>query len=376
MAKHIVIFFASPYSNNASVSRYTDTTGSFAAECEQTNETALKYIKWKLAQQQQEITAAYAFTTKAVQEQDFRRLCKRFGDESYFIKPIYFDEQSTIEGSFNSINIMFGVLQQAYAAEENVTIHMDLTGGFRHSTVLMLALLQLLQYAGYHLGLVTYTNFNEKRIETVNELLGMFNLISGTADFAHNGSVQQLQQFFATTAPSLQLQSLLVKMAYFSECIKSCSHRSTLLDAVQSLRQSLEVYKNSLAALGSAVGEQEAFFAGLLPVIERDYADIFACDTSVKTIPTLLNWCLPLPMLPSCCRCIWWNAVWCASISRRLLMSAAAVSCCGQTGRYSLSRTITTRKLLLPAQRRVIMSLWITAVCGCCLIESLRQMKC
>ena len=50
--------------------------------------------------------------------------------------------------------------------------------------------------------------------------------------------------------------------------------------------------KNSLAALGNAVGEQEAFFSGLLPVIERDYADIFACDTSVKTIPTLLNWCL------------------------------------------------------------------------------------
>ena len=292
MAKHIVIFFASTYRKDATVSRYTDTTGQFVAECEQTNETALKYIKWKLAQQQQEITAAYAFTTKAVQERDFLRLCKRFCDESYFIKPIYFDEQSTIEGSFNSINIMFDVLQQAYAAEEDVTIHMDLTGGFRHSTVLMLALLQLLQYAGYNLGLVTYTNFNEKRIETVNELLGMFNLISGTADFAHNGSVQQLQQFFATAAHSQQLQSLLVKMAYFSECIKSCSHRSTLLDAAQSLRQSLEVYKNSLAALGSAVGEQEAFFAGLLPVIERDYADIFACDTSVKTIPTLLNWCL------------------------------------------------------------------------------------
>lgn len=292
MAKHIVIFFASTYRKDATVSRYTDTTGRFAAECEQTNETALKYIKWKLAQQQQEITAAYAFTTKAVQEQDFGRLCIRLQDEPYAIRPIYFDEQSTIEGSFNSINIMFDVLQQAYSAEEDVTIHMDLTGGFRHSTVLMLALLQLLQYAGYSLGMVTYTNFNERRIETVNELLGMFNLISGTADFAHNGSVQQLQQFFATAAPSIQLQSLLVKMAYFSECIKSCSHRATLLEAAQSLRQSLEVYKNSLAALGNAVGEQEAFFAGLLPVIERDYADIFACDTSVKTIPMLLNWCL------------------------------------------------------------------------------------
>lgn len=292
MAKHIVIFFASTYRKDATVSRYTDTTGRFAAECEQTNETALKYIKWKLAQQQEEITVAYAFTTKAVQEQDFRRLRIRFLDEPYVIRPIYFDEQSTIEGSFNSINIMFDVLQQAYAADEDVTIHMDLTGGLRHSTVLMLALLQLLQYAGYHLGMVTYTNFNEKRIETVNELVGMFNLISGTADFTHNGSVQQLQQFFATAAPSQQLQSLLAKMAYFSECIKSCSHRATLLEAAQSLRRSLEVYKNSLAAMGSAVGEQESFFARLLPLIERDYVDIFACDTSVKTIPTLLNWCL------------------------------------------------------------------------------------
>lgn len=292
MAKHIVIFFASTYRKDATVSRYTDTTGRFAAECEQTNETALKYIKWKLAQQQEEITVAYAFTTKAVQEQDFRRLRIRFLDEPYVIRPIYFDEQSTIEGSFNSINIMFDVLQQAYAADEDVTIHMDLTGGLRHSTVLMLALLQLLQYAGYHLGMVTYTNFNEKRIETVNELVEIFNLIGGTADFTHNGSVQQLQQFFTTAAPSIQLQSLLAKMAYFSECIKSCSHRATLLEAAQSLRRSLEVYKNSLAAMGSAVGEQESFFARLLPLIERDYADIFACDTSVKTIPTLLNWCL------------------------------------------------------------------------------------
>lgn len=123
MSKHIVIFFASTYRKDATVSRYTDTTGRFAAECEQTNETALKYIKWKLAQQQEEITVAYAFTTKAVQERDFGRLCIRLQDEPYAIRPIYFDEQSTIEGSFNSINIMFDVLKQAYAADEDVTIH-------------------------------------------------------------------------------------------------------------------------------------------------------------------------------------------------------------------------------------------------------------
>ena len=102
MAKNLVIFFASPYRRDARAELYTDPEGRFSAACEQTNETALKYIGWRLRQSGEEIASAYAFVTNAVYEHDFRRLVSRFAAEKYAIKPIYFDERSTIDGSFRS----------------------------------------------------------------------------------------------------------------------------------------------------------------------------------------------------------------------------------------------------------------------------------
>ena len=74
MCKNIVIFFASPYKSNAKAETYKDTQGLFTAKCTQTNETALRYISWKLAQQEQKIDAGYAFTTEAVNGAAWKRL--------------------------------------------------------------------------------------------------------------------------------------------------------------------------------------------------------------------------------------------------------------------------------------------------------------
>lgn len=297
MAKNLVIFFASPYRRDARAELYTDPEGRFSAACEQTNETALKYIGWRLRQSGEEIASAYAFVTNAVYEHDFRRLVSRFAAEKYAIKPIYFDERSTIDGSFRSINVMYELLLGEYRPEEEIVIHMDLTGGFRHSTVLMLDLLRLLKYSGYKIGMITYTNFNEHRIEVVNELVDMFDLISGAQDFTSNGSVGQLQAFFAHKQQSLSLQKLLKNMEHFSECIKSCSTREALLAAAGSLRSALAGYKAYLQANSSSVSEQERFFAGLLPTIEKEYAAIFACDNTTASIPKLIRWCLQKGLL-------------------------------------------------------------------------------
>ena len=296
MAKNLVIFFASPYRRDARAELYTDTEGAFSAACEQTNETALKYIGWRLRQSGEEINAAYAFVTNAVYEHDFCRLVGRFAAEQYAIKPIYFDERSTIDGSFRSINVMYELLLGEYRPAEETVIHMDLTGGFRHSTVLMLELLRLLKYSGYKIGMITYTSFNEHRIEAVNELVGMFDLISGAQDFTSNGSVGQLQAFFANEQQSLRLQRLLKNMEHFSECIKSCSTKEALLAAAGSLRSALAGYKAYLQT-SSSVSEQERFFAGLLPTIEKEYAAIFACDNTTASIPKLIRWCLQKGLL-------------------------------------------------------------------------------
>lgn len=297
MPKNVVIFFASPYKKDAAAYMYTDIEGSFAANCVQTNETALKYISWRLKQRQEKIDAAYAFATEAVCDNDFRRLVRELQAEAYTIKPIYFDETSTIDGSFNSINIMFDALSAAYADDEEITVHMDLTGGFRHSTVLMLALLRLMKYAGYKIGMVIYTNFNTKRIETVNELVEMFDLIGGAGDFTNNGNVSQLQEFFAHEKQSAKLQNLLARMDNFAECIKSCSESSVVLKAAKALQDALTIYKASLQDASTSISAKEEFFARLIPVIEKEYAAIFNCSTKTASIPEFIRWCLDKGLL-------------------------------------------------------------------------------
>lgn len=297
MPKNIVIFFASPYKNDAAAYTYTDTTGKFTASCVQTNETALKYISWRLQQHNESLAAAYAFTTEAVCNNDFRRLVRQLQPASYTIQPIYFDENSTIEGSFHSINTMFDALRQAYGIYEDVIVHMDLTGGFRHSTVLMLALVRLMKYAGYKIGMVTYTNFNTKRIETVNELVEMFDLIGGADDFTNNGNIGQLQGFFAQEKKSAKLQNLLVRMDNFAECIKSCSEGSVVLLAAKALQDALAIYKASLQDASTGLSAKEEFFARLIPVIEKEYAAIFNCSTKTASIPEFIRWCLEKGLL-------------------------------------------------------------------------------
>lgn len=297
MTKNVVIFFMSPYKNGAISSHYTDVSGAFSADCTHTNETAVKYIKWKLEQQGEVIDAAFAFVSKAVAENDFKRFSIQFYKDPFRIRAIDFDERSTIDGSFHSVNIMFDELKERYGAEADVTIHMDLTGGFRHSTVLMLALLQLLRYEGYKVGLVTYTNFNERRIEPVNELMSMFNLIGGAADFAANGNVAQLKQYLCIDEASIYMQGLLNKMERFSECLKCGSERSVLFESARYLENSLQLYKDYLCEHADEISEQEKFFVRLLPAIERDYAPVFACDDTLRSIPKLIRWCAQKNML-------------------------------------------------------------------------------
>lgn len=289
MPKNIVIFFASPYKSKAKAETYKDAQGLFTAKCTHTNVTALRYISWKLAQQERKIDAAYAFTTKEVRGAAWTRLLDELQETEYTISPIYFDESSTIKGSFNGINIMYDVLTKNYPVAEEITVHMDLTGGFRHSIILMLELLRLMKFAGYKIGLITYTNFHAKRVGTVNELVKMFDLLGGASDFINNGSVVQLQSYFSRQKQSVQLQRLLKNMERFSECIKSCSKRDTLLDAAKNLQLALEEYKLSLKSISTNVSEQERLFSCLLTVIEKEYADIFACDNTTASIPKLIR---------------------------------------------------------------------------------------
>lgn len=293
MPKNIVIFFLSPFRDNAPQARYTDVTGRFSAVCTQTNETALKYIEWQLAQKGEGIDAVYCLASRRVGRTGFRKFKELFADKYYYrdIYSVDFDEDKKLAGSFYGMNIIFQILADHKA--DDTVVHLDLTGGFRHTSMLMMAMLQLLKYEGMPTGYITYVNYNrfadENLIENVNVLAEMYNMIGGTAEFSNSGSIMQLKEYFAKQACSAYLQNLLAQMEIFSERIKICSQESLWQQTVNDLNEAIQSYKEHLPAIAD---EQEKLFSRMLPAIERDYAEILQCNGSCEAVLAIIGWCI------------------------------------------------------------------------------------
>ncbi len=298
MAKNIVIFFLSPFRDDAKRTCYVDVTGSFNAVTTQTNETALKYIEWQLAQRGEVIDRVYCLTSKQVGYRGFGKFKELFKGKYYYrnIHSVGFDENKKLAGSFYGMNIIFQILADHKA--DDIVVHLDLTGGFRHTSMLMMAMLQLIKYEGMQTGYITYANYNrdakENVIENVNALAEMYSMIGGAAEFSQSGSILQLKSYFKQQTCSVYLKNLLEQMEIFSERIKICSQESLWQQTVSDLNEAIQSYKEHLPEI---TDEQEKLFSKMLPAIERDYAEILRCNGSCEAVLAIIGWCISKGLL-------------------------------------------------------------------------------
>lgn len=301
MVKNIVLFIMSLYRDDSVEKEYTDDSNLFKANCKHTNETALKYIAWKLSQEQQQIDEIYAFISEQVRETSLDKFKELIQDEYYKDKiidvPLY--NNGEMKGSFKSISEMFDKLQ-AYKEknpDDTVVIHVDMTGGLRHASMLMLALIRMLKYIGMELGLVLYVNFNTAKIENASDIMDMFTLLGGAEEFNSFGSVNQIQNYFdklnskklRTSSSALEL--LLEEMRDFSEAIKVCTNYKDMTNVLSLLGEALSIYKRIIKLKANRLSEQELFFAKLILVIEKTYADILPKDNKPSSVPAIIKWC-------------------------------------------------------------------------------------
>ena len=301
MVKNIVLFIMSLYRDDSIEKEYTDDSNLFKASCKHTNETALKYIAWKLNQEQQQIDEIYAFISEQVRETSLDKFKELIQDEYYKDKiidvPLY--NNGEMKGSFKSISEMFDKLQdyKEKNPDDTVVIHVDMTGGLRHASMLMLALIRMLKYIGMELGLVLYVNFNTAKIENASDIMDMFTLLGGAEEFNSFGSVNQIQNYFdklnskklRTSSSALEL--LLEEMRDFSEAIKVCTNYKDMTNVLSLLNDSLKIYKRIIKSKSNRLSEQELFFAKLILVIEKTYADILPKDNKPSSVPAIIKWC-------------------------------------------------------------------------------------
>lgn len=299
MSKEIAVFVMSTFSGRPPI-EYNDKNGTFSQMCEQTNEAALKYIAWKLKQENKNLVATFGFLTDEAQK-DFLRFKDLFTDYDFSIEAVPLYNNGDMVGSFKSICEMFDVLQKYIAKNEEVIIHIDITGGPRHSVMLMLALIQMIKFSGAKIGMVVYANVLRKKsqsdiqkgmIEDVGDIMDMFTLISGAEEFASIGNVSQIQKYFEPKENiSWCLNSLLDWMENFSETIRVCGSYESMIEALAQLKNNIVSYENFLKTNSANLCEQELFFAKLLPKIKIEYADIMPHKGKSATPIQIIRWC-------------------------------------------------------------------------------------
>ena len=299
MAKEIMVFVMSTFSGRPAI-EYNDKDGIFSEMCEHTNEAALKYVSWKLKQENENLAAAFGFVTDEAQK-DFARFQGLFTDYSFAIEQVPLYNNGDMTGSFKSICEMFDVLQKYIGENEEVIIHIDITGGPRHSVMLMLARIQMIKFSGAKVGMVVYANVLRKKsqsdvpkgmIEDVGDIMDMFTLISGAEEFASIGNVSQIQKYFEPRGNiSWCLNSLLDCMEDFSETIRVCGSYDSMKEVLSRLKNDITSYENFLKANSSNLCEQELFFGKLLPKIKNEYVDIMPHGGKVATPVQIIRWC-------------------------------------------------------------------------------------
>ena len=151
---NVVIFVLSPFGkDDKDPNDFTDVTRSFHAQTRQTNESCLKYLVWKLGKAGQTLDKAFAFVTPNLLENgDYEKFKALFPNlpMEHILLP-----EGLVSDAMQTVPKMHDTLldYQRQHPEDNIRISVDITGGFRHASMMMLPLIQLLRYSGLRSGI-------------------------------------------------------------------------------------------------------------------------------------------------------------------------------------------------------------------------------
>lgn len=167
---------------------------------------------------------------------------------------------------------------------DTLVVHADMTGGFRYTSMMMLAIMQLLKYRRIALGDVLYADMDNKNIYDATPIQRMFDLINGADEFVRFGSVQSLQSYFdGMVTHDASLQRLLEGMQCFSDAVKICS-TAYIEQEVRQLGKRLADFQHS-----SHATLQARMLENMVATIRTEYGRLLEPDVSRLDI---IRWCL------------------------------------------------------------------------------------
>ena len=302
--KHIMLLFLSEVHLNRdrtlSVSRYKNLDGTMIY-CVQTNESAVRRTADILQKQGERLDCLFYFSTKRTQEE----ICyiDEVGDErtmtheDLFLERVRsfvphciridYDERSQTEESIRQVLQMADTIRtfmdELSWQPEEVALHADFTGGFRHASMMMLSVMQLLKYRGIRTMGVLYSNRYEEQVENVNDIYRMFNLISGADEFINFGSTREIMAYMEGAKQTAETKLLLETMRDFTNAVRIC-RTGQMAPLAKKLQEALRNFEQA-----GAVSLQEKIFLRILEVFKWEYGSLLKEDFTNFDI---IRWCV------------------------------------------------------------------------------------
>lgn len=308
-------------------------------EVKTTNESAVRLLYQDLRKKGQEINRIYAFATQAVQGKlmymqekdgqkqllpyqyenhdithlDYTKMCMKdiLSEDAWCIIPEPHLGEDNVSLAMNrtlsyTLRIA-GQIQDDIDAmrRENpdvkIVLHADCTGGPRHAIMMLINIIRLLQYNDVEIGSLFYSNWiSSKRagkIEQINDVYRLYNLIAGAEEFVNFGSVKDLQGYFQNRNISAELDDLLLAMGEFADEVKLC-RRWRFVDAIDHLRKAIKTFEgkwenvehrlDTVIESNDDVRLNDMLMFQLLPQIHKDYSDLLREHDPLS----LIKWCL------------------------------------------------------------------------------------
>lgn len=325
--KNILLFFLSDIHLNDKtkefrISPYQGLNGK-EYNCIQTNESAVDYIMDYL---DNKLDALFFFSTNKTKEYlavmnegDFvtqthvewfeNRIIKKHPElvGSFYI--VDYDENKDTEEGIRQVTAMTERIKKYLddSGDKDIRVYADMTGGFRHASMMMLSVMQLLnQYRGIKIEKVLYSNWKKKdetakhttgvnamvlkdiekahgEVEDVTELHRMFTLVSGTDEFVNFGSVKEIDHYFENRQKSLALGNLLDTMRAFSDAIKIC--RTNKIEAlVRQLRSRITDFSTEPKKT-----VHEKIFEQIITILKEEYGLLLLPNATQLDI---IEWCI------------------------------------------------------------------------------------
>ncbi len=187
-------------------------------------------------------------------------------------------------------------------AGKEIYLHADMTGGFRHASMMMLSIMQLTKFLGIRIGHVLYSEQKGQAVYVANKIHAMFDLISGVNEYVQFGSIHTLIRYFerdtepkseesyrgknyetGKTEKNGELQNLLETMQSFSDAIRLC-RTDSIRTIMSKLKHRIDAFEDS-----GGNSSEEKIFMQLLHRVKAEYELVTHEDASELDV---IRWCM------------------------------------------------------------------------------------